>query len=122
MILRLSLRTLCISFSLLFLVLDVVDVVVTCMEFIQNDVNDKADFETTKQIHARLCSESVPALSSEYVNPHIPRCILGVYSSFLMVYFFSGVLIRMLFGYPCILTDYKVAIKIFKEVWEVLSF
>ena len=70
------------------------------MDFIQNDTNDKAEFETTEQIHDQLCSESVPALSSEYINPHIPRCTLGVYSSFSYGLLFQWCLDKNAFRLP----------------------
>ena len=63
------------------------------------------------------CALNLSQLSQANISILTFQGALRVFTAvFLMVYSFSGVLIRMLFGYPCILTDYKVAINIFKEV------
>ena len=72
---KLSLRQICVSFCLVFLLLDVVDVVITVIGTAGYAIvdSDRNENETQREHFDRKCSKSLPVLSSQYINPHLPK-------------------------------------------------
>ena len=69
---KLSLRQICVSFCLVFLLLDVVDVLITVIATAGYTIedSDKNENETQQEHFDR---KSLPVLSRQYINPHLPR-------------------------------------------------
>ena len=72
---QLSLKAVCVSTCLVFLMLDMVDVVITSAgsagySLVQsNHIHNLS----SKEQYARDCQGHLPTLSSQYINPHLPR-------------------------------------------------
>ena len=75
---RLSLRQVCASFCLVFLVCDMVDVVITVLgtgqvTFADSDDNHTNANEEVSPNITRCTEAAIPVIASHYIIPHIRR-------------------------------------------------